>query len=94
MLIILIRMYHNNKRANLTFWQILAEVCQPGRTICPITAAAFEMNSVMNVPAKHIAVITTIGFVPQMSRIPVAIRSAIPVFCIAKPSTALHAYKD
>ena len=36
-------MYHDNKRANLTFWQILAEVCQPGRTI-PITAAAYEVR--------------------------------------------------
>ena len=60
-----------------------------GKNIAP--AAVLEINSVMNVPARQIAVITTIGLVPQMSKIPPAMRSAIPVFWIARPSTALPA---
>ena len=50
-------------------------------------AAVFEMNSVMKVPTKQMAVMTTMGFVPQTSRMPKASRSAMPVFWMASPST-------
>ena len=55
-----------------------------GKNMAP--AAVFEMNSVINVPTKQMAVITTMGFVPQMSRMPVASRSAMPVFWMAVPN--------
>ena len=56
-----------------------------GKNMAP--AAVLEINSVMKVPTKQIAVITTIGLSPQTSRIPKARRSAIPVFWMATPST-------
>ena len=49
-----------------------------GKNIAP--AAVFEINSVAKVATKQMAVMTTIGLVPQMSRMPKARRSAIPVF--------------
>ena len=60
-----------------------------GKNIAP--AAVLDINSVINVPTKQMAVITTIGLVPHTSRIPMARRSAIPVFWIASPSTTLPA---
>ena len=56
-----------------------------GKNMAP--AAVFEINSVMKVPTKQMAVMTTSGFVPQTSRMPKARRSAIPVFWMARPST-------
>ena len=54
-------------------------------------AAVFEMNSVMKVPTKQMAVMTMSGLVPHTSRMPKAIRSAMPVFWMASPRTALPA---
>ena len=56
-----------------------------GKNMAP--AAVFEMNSVIKVPTKQMAAITTMGFVPQTSRMPKASRSAMPVFWMASPST-------
>ena len=60
-----------------------------GKNMAP--AAVLEMNSVIKVPTRQTAVITTIGLVPQTSRMPLANHSAIPVFWMARPSTALPA---
>ena len=60
-----------------------------GKNMAP--AAVFEINSVMKVPTKQTAVITTIGLVPQTSRMPLARHSAMPVFWMARPRTALPA---
>ncbi len=60
-----------------------------GKNMAP--AAVFEMNSVTKVPTRQTAVITTMGLVPQTSRIPLASHSAMPVFWIARPRTALPA---
>ena len=54
-------------------------------------AAVFEMNSVMKVPTRQMVVITMMGLVPQTSRMPNARRSAMPVFCMARPRTTLPA---
>ena len=56
-----------------------------GKNMAP--AAVLEMNSVMKVPTKQIAVMTTMGLEPQTSRMPKARRSAMPVFWMATPST-------
>ena len=56
-----------------------------GKNMAP--AAVLEINSVIKVPTRQMAVITTIGLVPQTSRMPKASRSAIPVFCMATPKT-------
>ena len=60
-----------------------------GKNMAP--AAVLEINSVMNVPTKQMATITTMGLVPQTSRMPNASRSAMPVFWMAIPKTTLPA---
>ena len=50
-------------------------------------AAVLEINSVMKVPTKQMAVMTTMGLEPQISRMPKARRSAMPVFWMATPKT-------
>ena len=50
-------------------------------------AAVLEMNSVMKVPTRQMAVMTTMGLVPQTSRMLVASISAMPVFWMAVPRT-------
>ena len=56
-----------------------------GKNMAP--AAVLEINSVINVPTRQMAVMTTMGLVPQTSRMPKARRSAIPVFWMATPNT-------
>ena len=56
-----------------------------GKKIAPV--AVLLIKAVTTVATKQTAVITTNGLSPQISRIPVAIICANPVFSMAVPST-------